>query len=412
MKKILIILIAFLVYSCGENTKEEKDPNIKRDTIPELSAEEIRLRDSIQKVKDREELIASYDKFPVINYKRIILKDKKTKDSIYKEYRYQKGNLDRNKVFITLNRKESRYLRVGDTVIVPDTIINDKRAYSVFPQYFPEAAYLNKVVIVSNYYQCWAAFENGEQVYFAAANTGKERTPTYPGRYGLVFRQKTRLSSTDSTWRMNYYYNFHPYAGMAFHEYEMPGYPASHACVRQFRSDAKWLYDWGRGVKVDSNRRPIFLSGTPVIILGVPNYDRKRGGPWVDLATNKDSLVTLDFDPMEVEEALIPISQIFADIQDWVPGRKRFLYAEDTLRARGVIREHVKLIGSVNINKKRREERAKAVADSIEKLKQNTIKLIDTKPQTEESKTNIDIIKEKLEMLDKKEVPPDTTKKR
>lgn len=422
MKNAIIILLALLVIACSEKSKEQENLTPK-DTIPKITPEQQRIMDSTRAAKEREELIASYDEFPEIKYERIILSTKKLRDSILKEYGYYKVNLDRNKVFITLNRKESSKLRVGDTIIVPDTIITDKRAYSVFPHFFPEAEYLDKLVLVSNYYQCWAAFENGKQVYFAAANTGKETTPTFPGRYALVFRQKTRLSSTDSSWRMNYYFNFHPYAGMAFHEYEMPGYPASHACVRQFRSDAKWLYDWGRGVRVDSSGKPIYLSGTPVVILGVPNYDRKRGGPWVDIPTNKDSLLKLNFDPMQIEEARIPLSQIFADAQDWVPNRDYYLHSEDTLRARGVIRDHVKLLESVNVNKLKREKKAKAYQDSIRKAKSDSIskapkdqpyedvKLI---PQNENNKTDLETIKQNLEFLEQKDikVKKDSTNKR
>lgn len=423
MKRLITILLFLLILSCGEKANKEQIDNIPKDTVPKITPEQQRIMDSTRAAKEREELIASYDEYPKIKYEQIILSTRKLRDSILKEYGYYKGNLDRNKVFITLNRKESSNLRVGDTIIVPDTIITDKRAYSVFPQFFPEAEYLDKLVLVSNYYQCWAAFENGKQVYFAAANTGKERTPTYPGRYALVFRQKTRLSSTDSSWRMNYYYNFHPYAGMAFHEYDMPGYPASHACVRQFRTDAKWLYEWGKGVKVDSSGKPIFLTGTPVIILGVPNYDRKRGGPWVDLPSNKDSLLTLDFDPMQVEEARIPLSQIFADAQDWVPNRDYYLHSEDTLRARGIIRDHVKLIESVNINKLNREKKAKAYQDSIRKLKSDSISKapkdkpyedIELIPQTKNNKTDLETIKQNLEFLEQKniELKKDTSEKR
>ncbi|MDC1068660.1 L,D-transpeptidase [Candidatus Kapabacteria bacterium] len=398
MKNYLIIIFTIFLISCNSENKDNQLST--KDSLIVITPQEQHIMDSVRKSNELIELINSYDIYPKIHYTQIILKTKSIKDSIYSIYGYSKKNLKRNKVFITLNRKESRYIRVGDTVIVPDTIISDKRAYSIFPQYFPKASHLNRLILVSNYYQCWAAFENGKQVYFAAANTGKERTPTYPGRYALVFKQKTRLSSTDSSWRMNYYYNFHPYAGMAFHEYEMPGYPASHACVRQFRSDAKWLYNWGKGVKV-KDKKTVFLSGTPVVILGVPNYDRKRGGPWVDLISNKDSLLKLDFDPMQIEEARIPLSQIFADAQDWVPNRKYYLHSEDTLRARGVIREHVKLIESVNINKLKREKKAKALKDSINKI--NTIKK-ELIPQNDKNKTDLETIKQNLELLEQKKI--------
>ena len=123
-------------------------------------------------------------------------------------------------------------------------------------------------------------------------------------------------------------------------------------------SDAEWLYNWGKGSKVE-NKKALWLSGTPVIILGVPDYSRRKGGPWSELKSNKERPLKLRFNPMEVEEAWIPLQQISADIQDWVPNRKRYKVSEDTLRARGVIASHVKLTPSVNFNKKEEKKKQK-----------------------------------------------------
>ena len=49
-------------------------------------------------------------------------------------------------------------------------------------------------------------------------------------------------------------------------------------------------------------------------------------------------LLQLPTDPMAVEEALIPISQVPAGVRGALPDRDRYKFAEDTLRARGVIR--------------------------------------------------------------------------
>lgn len=381
MKTILIniFLLLLLLLSCTEE-KGPKEPVINQDSLDRAK----RIEDSLavlQKIKDA-------DIWPEIKYQRIVIKNKKMLDSVWREYRYTSKNQDRNRAFITINRKESNLLRVGDTIIVPDSIMVDMRAYSIFPHYFPQADTLSKLILVSNYYQCYAAYENGNLVRFAACNTGKEKTPTYPGRYSLVWRDRIRRSSLDSNWVLPFTFNFHRFAGNAFHQFTMPGYAASHSCVRQFMSDAEWLFNWGKQAKY-VDRQPIPHSGTPVIILGVPDYDRKRGGPWTDLKSNKDKRIKLDFEPMGVEEALIPLSQIPEVSRPVLPDYKRYKYAEDTLRARGVIRPHVKLIPSINYNKERREKAAKAKRDSLEKLK-----------QTEKEKTNIELIKKNLELLE------------
>ena len=75
-----------------------------------------------------------------------------------------------------MNRKDIQFVRIGDTLLIPDTLMEDLRAYSVFPQYYAAADTITKLIMVSNAMQCYACYENGELVRFAAANTGEERT--------------------------------------------------------------------------------------------------------------------------------------------------------------------------------------------------------------------------------------------
>mgnify|MGYP002350030326 CR=1 FL=1 len=307
-------------------------------------------------ISEKNEIVE--DKFPKINYKLFHISSKSVYDSIRNEYAHQKDNPYPHKILITLNRKEFGFIRIGDKIIVPDTIVNDLKAYSIFPQEYPGAKDIPKIIMVSNKYQCYGCYEFGKLVRFAAANTGKERTPTYPGRYGLVWKDRLRKSSLDSNWVLPFTWNFHAQAGSAFHKFVMPGRPVSHSCIRQFLTDAEWLYNWGEGIKKDSTGRWTQLSGTPVIIIDIFDFSRKSGGPWLELTSNKDSILQLPEKPMEVEEALIPIIQIPKESRGSLINRSRYLYAEDTLRARGVIRPNVKLTPSVNFNKLRRERAA------------------------------------------------------
>jgi hypothetical protein len=63
-------------------------------------------------------------------------------------------------------------------------------------------------------------------------------------------------------------------------------------------------------------------------------------------------------DPMQFEEAYIPIQQIPKTSRGILPDRKRYVVAEDTLRARGHIREGVVLTESVDFNELRRKKKA------------------------------------------------------
>jgi hypothetical protein len=168
---------------------------------------------------------------------------------------------------------------------------------------------------------------------------------------------------------MPFTWNFHEQAGNAFHQFVMPGRPVSHSCVRQFLDDADWLFHWGKGIKRDTNKRKIPLSGTPVVLIDIFDYARKRYGPWVDLNSNKDFTLALPEKPMEVEEALIPWVQIPEVSRGSLRNPERYRYAEDTLRARGIIRPHVVLIQTVDFNKKRRIKAAKLAKEKEEQLR-------------------------------------------
>ncbi len=382
---IIILITAVAIGGCDIETG---DTDITLKDSAEVKA--VINEDSVRNAK----LLAENDTFPLINYKRIYIENYKKLKEIRTKYAYKPKNLAAHKAFTTLNRKELRYVRVKDTVIVPDSIIADMRAYSVFPPYYPGAADIPKIIMVSNAYLSYACYEYGRIVRFAAVNTGKERTPSYPGRYALVWKEKDRRSSLDSSWHMPYTWNFHAAAGSAFHKFSMPGKPASHSCIRQFLSDAKWLYYWGSGVKFDSNRKQIPMSGTPVIIIDIFDFSRKKYGPWLDLANNKAVWLDLPAKPMEVEEALIPYSQIPEASRWGLRNKERFIHAEDTLRARGIIRPGVKLIVTVNYNEIRRKKALKEAKEAEAKRK----------IQAEEDKLNIDLIKDNLENLDNKKI--------
>ncbi len=362
MKSLLPLIAVLLIVACSQ----DQDIDKKIDSMRNDSLAQIR-KDSIAKAK----FIAEYEnRFDTVSYLTTVIEDKAHLRQLKSDWKWLKDDPIPNKIFITLNRKEMKYLRVGDTIVVPDSVIHDVRAYSIFPQYYTNAESVEKLIVVSNKYQCYACYENGELVRFAACNSGKERTPTFPGRYALTWKELERRSSLDSNWVMPYTWNFHPYAGNAFHQFAMPGRPVSHSCVRQFLSDAKWLYSWGEREQRDTARQPIPYSGTPVIILDVFDFTRKKFGPWLDISNNFFRIDSLPSAPMLVEEALIPYCQIPLSSRWRFAGNKTFLYAEDTLRARGIIREGVKLIESVNFNEKRRKEKArKARLKKIEEEK-------------------------------------------
>ena len=301
-------------------------------------------------------------RFPKITYHRLPVTSSSVLDSVRQTYGKTPDTWKHYRVLTLLNRKDLQYVRIGDTLVLPDTVMDDLRAYSVFPQYWPEGDTIPKAVLLSNTWQAYACYEHGELVRFAACNSGEERKPTFPGRYAVTWRHPRRISSLDSTWILPFTVNFHLQAGSAFHQFDMPGRPVSHSCVRQFLSDAEWLYKWVRTARVDStHRRYIPWTGTPVVILDVFNFSRKRGGPWLELTSNTLVDVNLPTDLFAVEEALIPISQIPREARGGLTNRTRYLTADSVLRQRGVIRDGITLKESINFNKLRQERKLKAL---------------------------------------------------
>jgi hypothetical protein len=81
-------------------------------------------------------------------------------------------------------------------------------------------------------------------------------------------------------WILKWYFNFHNTRGLAFHEFELPGLPMSHACVRLLARDAMWVYQWGQGWILD-DKGQLAQAGTPILIQG--NYDFTSPPPWLSL---------------------------------------------------------------------------------------------------------------------------------
>jgi hypothetical protein len=96
--------------------------------------------------------------------------------------------------------------------------------------------------------------------------------------YHLNWRTRSRISTLSGEWRLNWYFNFHNRRGLAFHEFDLPGVPASHACVRLLARDAMWIYKWGESWTLDKQGQ-LVTAGTPVLILG--DYNFAAPPPWL-----------------------------------------------------------------------------------------------------------------------------------
>ena len=184
-----------------------------------------------------------------------------------------------------INRRDREHLiRVDPPVpglIVPEVWNGDPLAYSPFPASWPAAEAHPKAIVVHQPMQAFAAYEYGRLIRWGPVSTGRKETPTPDGAFYLTWRARSRRSTDNEDWLLEWYFNFVNARGVSFHLFDLPGYPASHACVRLLLRDAQWLYGWGDQWKLDETKRLVTVQGTPVVIQGT--YAFGTPAPWLAL---------------------------------------------------------------------------------------------------------------------------------
>ena len=182
-----------------------------------------------------------------------------------------------------LNRRDREHLIRADPpvpgLVVPTVWPEDPLAYSPFPASWPAADAYPKAIAVHQPAQAFGAYEQGRLVRWGPVSTGRKETPTPAGQFNLTWRARSRRSTDNQEWLLEWYFNFVNARGISFHLFDLPGYPASHACVRLLLRDAQWLYAWGDQWILDDSGRTVLRAGTPVVILGV--YEYGAPPPWI-----------------------------------------------------------------------------------------------------------------------------------
>lgn len=199
---------------------------------------------------------------------------------------------------LKLNRIDLRHARQGDQLLLPP----DGRTWrelSPFPEAWTEAADPPQLLVVSLRLQAWAAYAEGRLVQWGPASTGKKASPTPAGLYHTNWCQRERRSTFNGEWLLKWYVNLHNRSGISFHQYDLPGYPDSHACIRLAADDAEWIYRWCRQWKLSPDQRTVLAEGTPVVVFG--DYGWGQPKPWKRLA---DDAQAHHVAAAELEEAL------------------------------------------------------------------------------------------------------------
>lgn len=203
-----------------------------------------------------------------------------------------------------LNRRDRAHLIRTDPpvpgIVVPTAWEGDELSYSPLPVDWPAAAAHPKYLVVHQPMQVFGAYESGRLVRWGPVSSGRRETPTPPGSFNLTWRSRKRTSTDNEAWILEWYFNFVNARGISFHQFDLPGYAASHACVRMLQRDAQWLYGWGEQWTLSKDGRVVELPGTPVLVIGA--FGHGEAPPWTSL-TALASPIAL---PPEVPPPLSP----------------------------------------------------------------------------------------------------------
>ena len=261
-KVFLYVLSSILIISCNSN-----EP-IQENASP--AKKEIAMKNP---VITREAKVYRNE----ISYTVDSLKTKDRLDSLKNSY-----SEEELKTILAINRLEKNRLRTNRPVIIPECSSDLFNDYSPFPETMQSLQCIPKTVLISRRVQAFGLYENGELIKWGPVSTGKGSTKTPAGLNYGNYKAKRKVSSVDASWILPYYFNFMNFEGVGVHQYALPGYPASHGCVRLYMDDAKYIFDWASMWELEN--RQVARNGTPFMVFG--DYDHKAEKPWFNLSQN------------------------------------------------------------------------------------------------------------------------------
>lgn len=239
-------------------------------------------------------------------YDSLLIKGAANTDSVLAEFE-KRYSEEQRQVILALNRIDRYHLKQADTLVVPDSAWTDLAVYTPFPPRLKELEDIPRIVFFSYPYQAFAAYENGLQVRWGPTSMGTQKNPTPTGLFFANWKAEEHISTVDDEWLLKWNFNIENEKGVGWHLYAMPGYPASHSCLRLLENDARWLYDWAE-MWVLEGEHEVKAEGTPVIVFG--SYDFSRKSPWLNLPGDPDANTISEADLMrEVEPHLQKIRE-------------------------------------------------------------------------------------------------------
>lgn len=178
---------------------------------------------------------------------------------------------------LALNRVDAVNLKKLDSIIVPTDFSGDLEYYMPFPIEVATLNEVSKIILFLYATQAFATYEYGVLTHTGPTSLGREKDKTPTGLFFTNWKAEETISTFNDEWKLKWNFNIENKQGIGFHEYELPGYPASHSCLRLLEKDAKMLYEFADQWELESAEK-VRLKGTPVVVFG--SYDFKNPKIW------------------------------------------------------------------------------------------------------------------------------------
>lgn len=282
VKIFLFCFVLIFVVQCNKNSSEE---------VKDSAQEKIVDSTKMTEKEKREEIKISYHA-EIINHQDSAI------TAFAKKYSEEEIHL-----ILALNRLDFKNRWRADTLVVPDKIEKDFNLYSPFPKKISLARNIRKLALFSYPIHAYALYENGNLIKWGPTSMGKEASPTRIGLGFTNWKKKIAISTSNSEWKLRWNFNVFNFQGIGWHQYDLPGFHASHSCMRLLEKDAFWMYSWGEQWILGEKGTKILAKGTPVIIFGEPNFKNR---PWKQLL---DSAKANDYTEEQINNEIKPFQE-------------------------------------------------------------------------------------------------------
>ncbi len=305
--KILIIFVFLLIIiQCKKEEVKDTINDVVSSTGLQGNKEETKTenqqKDSILKEEKKDSLLPNIAKEDFAYTTFIFPEGKKAKDSAMSVFKKQYSKEEQSTI-LALNRLDLKNIWRADTLSIPNKIETDFLKYSPFPLTSELLKDVNKFVVFSYPIQAYGVYENGMLVKWGPTSMGKKTAKTKTGLMFVNWKKELSTSTVSDEWKLPYNVNVHNLLGIGWHQYDLPGYPASHSCLRLSMDDAKWMYQFADTWILNKGGATVKANGTPVLVFG--EYGWGKAKPWK----------TLDKNPKATE---ITDEQLTAEIQPFI----------------------------------------------------------------------------------------------